>query len=255
MLEAGWLLLLLFLGCCSLIVVAMFYPAYRRSQLRTVDEAHATTCTSPAAHNTMRQEITPTSSSGNIQRLTLPEWLAIFNDRPDDAPHTLIVGISGTGKTTLAHAIAVARSGKLVILDPKWKPGKWAGVTAVPIDDDGGYTHIEAALKTLLTELAARLVALKDGESNFEELTVVAEELPTLITECPSASTFFKQVGRLGRELRICMIGLSQSDRVKSLGIMGEGDALDNYTLIRLGKTASAAVHEARTMPRPAVLA
>src|SRR5262245_40606968 len=37
--------------------------------------------------------------------LTLANWLAIVNDHPDDAPHTLIVGTTGTGKTTLAQAI------------------------------------------------------------------------------------------------------------------------------------------------------
>src|SRR5262249_913395 len=142
----------------------------------------------------------------------------------------------------------------LVILDPKWSPGKWGGLPAVPIDDDGTYTQIEAAIKALLAELNGRLGSLKQGVSQFDELTIVTEELPTLISECPSASTLFKQMGGMGGELSIRLVGLSESERVKSLGIAGEGDAVDNYTLIRLGKSAINALSEARTMHRPAVL-
>jgi len=182
------------------------------------------------------------------------EWLPIVNERPDDAPHTLIIGTSGTGKTTLAQALTVSRTGKLAILDPKWTPGRWGGLPAVAIDDNGGYTQIEAAIKVLLEELTARLVSLKQGVSDFDDLTIIAEELPTLVDDCPSASTLFKKIGRLGRELRIRLVGLSQSERVKSLGIAGEGDAKDNYTLIRLGKAAIGVVGEARTLPYPAVL-
>jgi hypothetical protein len=182
------------------------------------------------------------------------DWLAIVNDRPDDAPHTLVVGPTGVGKTTFAQAIAVEREGKVAILDPKWKPGKWGGAPAVPIDDDGRYTQIEAAIQSLLAELNGRLVAMKRGQTDFEPLTIIAEELPTLVDECGSAPMLFKQMGRLGRELRIRLIGLSQSERVKSLGIEGEGDAKDNYAIIRLGKAASAVLPALRSVPRPAAL-
>jgi len=180
--------------------------------------------------------------------------LAIVNDHPDEAPHTLVVGTSGTGKTTLAQAIAATRTDFLAILDLKWKPGKWGGLSAIPIDDDGRYTQLEAGAKALLEELTNRLVSLKQGVTTFPPLTIVAEEFPTLIAECPSAAELFKQVGRLGRELRIRLVGLSQSERVKSLGISGEGDAKDNYTIIRLGKAALDVMPGARHFPRPAVL-
>jgi energy-coupling factor transporter ATP-binding protein EcfA2 len=240
--EAGWLLLLLFLGVCSLIVVALFWPAYRRAHQRQTAPVPPTPIIVDEAHQTA-QRVMP-----------LREWLALVNDRPDEAPHTLVVGTSGTGKTTIAQSIATTRGGTLSILDPKWQPGKWGGLPAVPIDDDGRYTQIEAAARTLLEELTARLVALKRGHTTFEEVTIIAEELPTLIKECPSASELFKQVGRMGRELRIRLVGLSQSERVKSLGIAGEGDAKDNYTLIRLGKLALDVEPEARSLGRPAVL-
>jgi energy-coupling factor transporter ATP-binding protein EcfA2 len=200
------------------------------------------------------EEAHKTSVKVGIRTLSPSEWLARVNDNPDEAPHTLIIGPSGAGKTTIAQAIAATRPGYLAILDMKWQPGKWGGLPAIPIDDDGRYTQLEAALKALLAELSARLVSLKQGITEFPELAIIAEEWPTLTKECPSASELFKQVGRLGRELRVRFVGLSQSERVKSLGIVGEGDALDNYTVIRLGKAALDLVPEARTLERPAVL-
>jgi hypothetical protein len=259
--EAGWLLLLLFLGICSLIVVAVLWPSFRRAQ-QTVggshqihNEAHAFTSrppeTTPALPISQEEG---SSSSVSLRMLPVQGWLTIVNQQPDDAPNTLIVGTSGSGKTTLAQVIVSTRTGKVAILDPKWAPGKWGGLPAVPIDDNGKYTQIEAAIKALLGELSARLVLMKQGQSNFQELTVVVEELPTVVDECPSGAALFKQIGRLGRELRIRLVGLSQSERVKSLGIAGEGDAKDNYLLIRLGKSAIAVSSASRTLSRPAVL-
>jgi hypothetical protein len=249
--EAGWLLLLLFLGVCSLIVVAILYPSFRRATYPATGETEPLKEEAPTEPPQAPAIVLPLTAPS----LSLTEWLSMVNDHPDDAPHTLIIGTSGTGKTTIAQAIAATRSGYLVILDPKWQPGRWGGLPAIPIDDDGKYTQIEAAIKALLGELNTRLVSLKSGASDFPELTIIAEELPTLISECPSAATLFKQVGRLGRELRIRVVGLSQSDRVKSLGVSGEGDAIDNYTMIRLGKTAVALVPDAHSLTRPAVLA
>lgn len=246
--EAGWLLLLLFLGVCSLIVVAIMWPSFHRTRPAAraqpptplvADEAHQTTAATEVS---------------SARPLAVNEWLELINDRPDEAPHTLIIGPSGTGKTTLAQAIVATRSGYLAILDPKWQPGRWGGLRAVPIDDDGRYTLLEETIKALLAELTSRLVSLKQGVTAFPELTIVAEEFPTLIGECPSAPSLFKQVGRLGRELRIRLVGLSQSERVKSLGIAGEGDARDNFTLIRLGKVAVDTLPRLRSTPRPAVL-
>jgi hypothetical protein len=258
--EAGLLLLLLFLGVCSLIVVAVLWPSFRRvhdeaGQIYQIgSEAHAFISQASAALTTPPQEDAPKEPIVKMRMLSVQAWLEIVNQKPDDAPHTLIIGTSGSGKTTLAEAIVSTRAGKVAILDPKWTPGKWGNLPAIPIDDDGKYTQIEAAAKSLLAELNDRLVSLKRGVTTFTELTIVVEELPTVIDECPSGAALLKQIGRLGRELRIRLLGLSQSERVKSLGIAGEGDTKDNYLLIRLGKFAIALMPESRGLNRPAVL-
>lgn len=250
--EAGWLLLLLFLGCCSLIVIVLLKPLSLREVYLRRPPLATPRVSKPVASPAPIEDTPPLLPAPNS--LPLAQWLDIVNDQPDDYPHTLIIGTSGTGKTTLAQAVASSRTDFLVILDPKWRPGRWGGLPAVPIDDDGNYTQIESAIVALLSELTGRLVSLKQGVTEFGQLTIIAEELPTVISECPSASLLIKRVGRLGRELRIRLVGISQSMRVKSLGLAGEGDALDNYTVIRLGKAAIKAVPEARLMTRPAIL-
>jgi hypothetical protein len=142
----------------------------------------------------------------------------------------------------------------VIILDPKWKPGKWGGAPAVSIDDDLSYTAIEQACLDVLDELKQRQVALKSGTDSFTPLTVIVEELPTVLDECPTAPQLFKRLGQIGRELRIRVIGLSQSDRVKTLKLEGEGDARNNYTFIRLGEHAMKVAPAAATMQRAATL-
>src|SRR5262249_31187798 len=138
----------------------------------------------------------------------------------------------------------------------KWQPDKWGGAPAVPIDDDGGYRQLEQAIKALLFELNSRLVSLKRGVTDYAPVTIIADELQTLVDECESASQLFKQVGRLGGELKIRLVAIATSDQVKSLGIEGEGDTRDNYTIIRLAEHAyrkAPAMKELRLV-RPAVL-
>jgi len=180
--------------------------------------------------------------------------MKIVQDRPDEVPHVLIIGSTGSGKTWLAQAIAAARDGYIAILDPKWKPGKWGGAPAVTIDNDLSYSALEHACQKLLEELRNRQVELKQGKETFTPLTVIVEEMPTLLDECPTAPTLFKRLGQLGRELRIRVIGLSQSDRVKSLKIEGEGDVRNNYTFLRLGDHAVKVCPQATQLQRPAAI-
>ncbi len=180
-------------------------------------------------------------------------WLQVVNDQPE-TPHTLIVGPTRAGKTTIAGAIAATRPGRVAILDPKWRPGKWGDAPATPIDDDGGFIELELACSALLGELQQRLAALKRGQLAFEPLTIIVEELPALVKECPSAARLFLRIGQLGAELELRLVGISQSERVKSLGIEGEGDARANFCFVRVGDTAATVVPEAQRMARPAVL-
>lgn len=247
----GWII---FYGFILLVVIPLvreWRSKYRSSHLKTTNGNHTQKVRGSPLMNT--REYAP---SIPIQEKTMPHnlWMKLAQEYVDEAPHILIVGSTGSGKTWLAQALATTRAGYVAILDPKWKPRKWGNAPAITVDDDLSYTSLERACQSLLEELKKRQVELKHGVETFQPLTVVVEELPTLLDECPSAALLFKRLGQIGRELRIRVIGLSQSDRVKTLKLEGEGDARSNYLFIRLGEHAIAVCPGAAELVRPATI-
>lgn len=181
---------------------------------------------------------TPTPAAAD-QLLPLPAWLDLVQHRLDDAPHTLIVGPTGTGKTTLVKALCAMRDGQLLFVSPK--PNAWPGLSYPTIDDDGGFTAIETALQAVLRELRQRLAAMKHGTdpSTFGTLTVIIDEFPTVVDECETAPVLLRKLGQIGRELRLRLIALSQTLQVKDLGIEGQGAARENVAQLVLPRSTA----------------
>src|SRR5512145_188881 len=220
-----------------LILLSMAYGKlqdWHKARLRRKYRALA----AAAAEDTQRGAVPPTPPANTIPALvSLATWLRVLNEEPDRFPHLFIVGPTGSGKTTFARAVLVTRPGQLAVLDPKPGIGKWGAIPCTTIDDDGGYTEIDQVLRTIRSEVNRRLAAMKRGKTTFEPLTVVCDEFAVIAQECKdSAPSLFKTLGRIGRELQIRLIVLSQSDRVKALGIAGEGDARDNFLTVRLDR-------------------
>lgn len=172
------------------------------------------------------------------------DWLQSLNALPDRYPHILIIGPTGSGKTTFTMALLASRPGRIAVLTPKPDPDDWPGVPIVTIDDDGGFSDLTRAFVALDREIKQRLVATKNRHSPGEPLTIICDDWPVLSSECGRpASDLFKLVGRLGRSLRVRLIVLSQSKQVKSLGLDGEGDALSNFARVTLTTSHSATIH------------
>jgi hypothetical protein len=192
------------------------------------------------------------------------EWVHLVNEEPDKVPHVVIVGGSGTGKTTLATGLLQTRPGRIIIITPK-TDDTWGGLPFVTIDDDGSFTTAAAAFKDLLTEVKTRLVASKHGTNRAEWLNVVLDDYPALRSVCSEAQEALLLIARLGRSLRVRLLMLSYSGQVKELGLEGLGETRNHFVWIRLDRqrrarlewdeqvyqldTAAVIEHAARPLP------
>lgn len=193
----------------------------------------------PAAQRPAAVVSPPPVPAGAERRMPLAQWLDLVQNRLDDAPHTMIVGPTGTGKTTLVKALCASRRGDLLFVSPK--PNAWPGLAYPTIDDDGGYTAIEQAMQQVLTELQRRLAAMKRGATadTFPMLTIVVDEFPTVVDECPTAPVLYRKIGQIGRELRLRLMPLTTTRQVKDLGLEGRGAARENFAEITLPRATA----------------
>lgn len=178
-------------------------------------------------------EIQP-SKSAQVQDVQTIDLLEAI-----DGKHVFIIGDTGTGKSSLAQWLAYRLGGEVTVYDPDASPDEWQGLKVV--GRKGDFNAIQEAMEADLEELQRR-IELR-GESGDKALfglesTTIAEEFPLLASEVEVASDWLIKHGNRGRKPKRCIIALSQTDAVKSLGIEGEGQARKNFRYVRLGKFA-----------------
>lgn len=158
-----------------------------------------------------------------------------------EGKHCLIIGDTGTGKSTLAQWLAYQVGGLVTVYDPDATPEEWQGLNVV--GRGGDFLAIEGAMLTDLEDLQARVeLRGKEGDRALagKEVVTIAEEFPLLASQVPSAVEWLLSHARRGRKPKKLLIVLSQDDSVKTLGIEGEGGVRRNFRMVRLGKYAIA---------------
>lgn len=168
--------------------------------------------------------------------------------------HVMVAGPTGAGKSNAIRAILTGRP-NVVVLDPHAAPGNWNTPNVVGAGRD--FPAIQGFMTWMLQELDRRAKLMAQGQKQFDTLTVATDEMPAIAQELGRGPAIvWRQWVREGRKFGLFFVVSTQSTRVKTLGIEGEGDLLENFKyVLLLGETAVGEYPElSQGMPRPAVL-
>jgi hypothetical protein len=155
----------------------------------------------------------------------------------DTLQRCLIVGVTGTGKTSLLRHLLARRLqiSKVVVFDPHAYPGKWPG--CIVIGRGRNYSEIDRALTGLLQLMDKRYDDIGQGlvaEGNHPPLTILIDEWRAIAYNLKGASDVIKALLTESRKAAFSIFVVSQSDRAKPLGLEGEYDLKDGFAIVRL---------------------
>ncbi|MEC4815204.1 MAG: ATP-binding protein [Scytonema sp. PMC 1069.18] len=187
----------------------------------------------------MGQLATTIETTAKVLPNSDPEYIITDLVQALAGKHCMIIGNTGTGKSTIAQWLAYQVGGTVTVYDADAAPDEWQGLTV--IGRKGDFEAITTAMSGDLLELQRR-VELR-GEHGDKALAglesvLIAEEFPLLVSEVDVATEWLIKHGNRGRKPKRFVIALSQDDSVKSLGIEGQGNARNNFVFVRLGKYA-----------------
>jgi len=168
--------------------------------------------------------------------------------------HVLIAGETGSGKSTAMQAVLHRRQ-NVIVLDPHDTPGTWPNATVI----GGGrnFAEIGQFIEQTSHLLDERYQQRASGVTNFPPLTVATDEMPAIVDELgKEIGAMWRKWLREGRKVSLFFVVSTQSTRVKTLGIEGESDLLENFAyVLALGRVATTEYPDlARGMERPAVI-
>jgi hypothetical protein len=150
------------------------------------------------------------------------------------AERVLIIGPSKAGKTTLLHWLIEERrqTSDVITIDPHGEPPKWGDVAAIGAGRE--YDRIEQTLNSLLFEMDRRYSRRAVGDLDFNPLTIIIDEWKSIVKNLAVAGGMLGTLLTEARKAQMFLIVGSHSDRVKALGIEGEGDLRAGFTVVRL---------------------
>lgn len=145
--------------------------------------------------------------------------------------HVLVAGPTEAGKSTAMRFILEARR-DVVVLDPHSTTTDWG--QARIIGAGRNYEEIGNYIYGMRDELTGRYAERARGKTDFPLRTVAIDEMPSIVDALGrdrAIATIWRQWLREGRKVGLFLMVSTQSLRVKTLGIEGEGDLLENFAL------------------------
>ncbi len=146
-----------------------------------------------------------------------PLWLDIA-----DAPHVLIAGTTGSGKSTVIHSIVANLLGKsdvqVLLLDPKGiEFGTYDGLSNTTVSYD--YSTSILLLRLLYGEMNARYERLKNNDRDFPYIALIVDEFADLISQDYSKE-FYTILRNLAQKSRAAGIHIVLSTQRPSVDIV-----------------------------------
>jgi len=154
------------------------------------------------------------------------------------AQRCLIVGASDSGKTTLIKHIVRDQlpHGQVIVIDPHSFPSKWPGCDVSGVGRN--YEQIGHTLDNLILLMDKRYEEIGRGEVQEEahdRVTIVIDEWRAIVKNVDNAADTITALLTESRKAAFRVFVGTHSERVKALGIEGEGDLKDGFVMVRLG--------------------
>jgi len=152
-------------------------------------------------------------------------------------PHLMILGETGSGKSTICKYLVSQVNAPCVIIDPHASPTDWKGFNV--IGSGRNYDDIANEFERLANLMQSRYEQRDQGVTQFDPLIVIIDEFPAIASSLGKGATdTVKLLAREARKVSIRMCLLSQGAEVKTLGLEGEGSIRECFAMLRLGNFA-----------------
>jgi hypothetical protein len=163
----------------------------------------------------------------------LPTPQLSFDEVINNAQRTLIIGASNSGKTTvLQHVLRLKQHTDIFVIDPHSYPDKWPFGKVSGVGRD--YAAIDETLAGLVGLMTKRYQEIAKGNLNHSPVTVVIDEWRAITLNLDSAGNHIKTLLTESRKANFSIFVASHSDRARPLGLQGEYDLKQGFTVIRL---------------------
>ena len=183
----------------------------------------------PRREVAIAQPITPIASTAPVKFADVKAALA--------KPHIMVLGETGSGKSTLVKYLVSQSSAPSLVLDSHAAPDDWENMQVIGAGRN--YQAIGEEVDRLVRLMDARYEQRSNGTKSFETLLIILDEFTACVANLGKPFTEgIMLLVRESRKVSIRLIILSQGSEVKALGIEGQGSIRECFAMVSLGKFA-----------------